>query len=283
MKRLLFWGMATLLALPISAGAQMVDKTESKIWVKLESLKTSGTSYINHYVNYGQQDDNAGLKGPKDDNIYEYEYKSPKRAFLYSLIIPGWGQKYAGSHVAKPLLFLAAEATSWVFYFKYRGDGNDKTDEFEAFANQHWIEGDQSTVESYRGWLYTFYINEDTMTHQLPDSKTQQYYEMIGKYDQFRAGWDDYWDNPTLYDTTLSPHRTVYNNLRGEANNLLDKADKFVIVAMANHLISAFDAALSARRHNRSQSGDAWLSVNAELKKYSATDEIPILRFTHKF
>jgi len=81
----------------------------------------------------------------------------------------------------------------------------------------------------------------------------------------------------------VSPHRAFYNNLRGEANDLLDKADKFVIVAMANHLISAFDAALSARRHNRSQTGDAWLSIRAEMKKYSATDEIPILRFIHKF
>jgi hypothetical protein len=121
---------------------------------------------------------------------------------------------------------------------------------------------------------------EDSLTHQLPDSKTQQYYEMIGKYDQFRGGWDDYWLDTTIYNT---PHREYYNTMRGKANDLLDKAKSFIVFSMVNHIVSAFDAALAAGRHNRSQSGDNWLSLKTEMKYYSATEKIPVVQLSCKF
>lgn len=70
------------------------------------------------------------------------------------------------------------------------------------FADQHWIEND------YRQWLIdslgitsgsdqdSFWNTEkqswDWLSHHLPDKKDQQYYDMIGKYDQFMFGWDDF-------------------------------------------------------------------------------------------
>jgi hypothetical protein len=80
----------------------------------------------------------------------------------------------------------------------------DKQDMAECyrFADQHWIEDD------YRDWLRdsllitsgsdldSFWNKEeqgwDWLSHHPPDKKDQQYYEMIGKYDQFMFGWDDY-------------------------------------------------------------------------------------------
>jgi hypothetical protein len=32
----------------------------------------------------------------------------------------------------------------------------------------------------------------DQFTHNLPETKTQQYYEMVGKYHQFACGWNDF-------------------------------------------------------------------------------------------
>ena len=238
-----------------------------------------------------------------DESIFEYDYKSPKRAFIYSLLIPGWGQKYAESHVIKPLFFLVAEAGSWMGYFKYRNDGNRKTDDYEAFADEHWIEGivlPDNTVdpaESYTGWLldsFGIYDDEDSLesfTHHLPDTRNQQYYEMIGKYDQFRAGWDDYWDNRIKYDSVdsegnfifVSPNRETYETMRKDANDMLDRANKFIIVSLINRIVSAVDAAMSAKRYNKNQSKEMWLTVRAEFKKYSATEEIPILRFSCRF
>ncbi|MGB8658566.1 MAG: hypothetical protein WCE90_12415 [Candidatus Zixiibacteriota bacterium] len=75
------------------------------------------------------------------------------------------------------------------------------------FADQHWSE------DLYDQWLHNFDgrdgqpIQSDTeaywdktkqdyvyFSHHLPNSKTQQYYEMIGEYEQFSWGWDDYTD-----------------------------------------------------------------------------------------
>lgn len=267
------------------------DLKNSPLELEIESLKNSGKDYVGSYTLGSQQDDEFDIDLDDDESIYEYDYKSPKKAFVYSLLIPGWGQKYCESHAIKSLAFLAIEAGMWMGYFKYHNDGNKKSDEFEAFADEHWIEGPNTSAESYRNWLLGGDHDEDTMTHQIPELRDQQYYEMIGKYDQFRAGWDDYWDNPAWYDTQdangvfihVSPNRETYEFIRKDANDLLDRANKFVIISMVNHLISAFDAALAAKRYNRGKSSEFWLSIKAEMKKYSATEEIPIIRFAYKF
>lgn len=260
----------------------------SKLELGIEAAKYSDRDYLK-LAALGDQNRDA-LKSDEDKSIYNYDYKSPKKAFLYSLLVPGWGQKYAGSHIAKPIFFLATEVTSWAFYLKYHNDGNKKTDEFRAFADLYWIEGENAPDgHSYRDWLIdTIDVPYDTgqgFIEKLPNGKNQQYYEMIGKYDQFRAGWDDYWtaDSIQYNKGVSSPHRERYNVIRKNANDALTKANKFMIVALVNHVLSAFDAAISAHRHNQNKSGDNWLTVRAELKRYSATEEVPILKLAYKF
>jgi hypothetical protein len=109
---------------------------------------------------------------------------------------------------------------------------------------------------------------------------------MIGKYDQFRAGWEDYWLDPYKYDSVnfyTSPQRETYLGMRKDANDFYNNANRFLIFSVLNHLVSAFDAALAARRYNRGQTSDAWLSVKTEMKKYSATENLPIIKLTYRF
>lgn len=288
MKKVILLIISLLSSICLSVSA--MNLSPSRLELKVQSLRVSSDQYIASYLKSDKPEDEFGNDTTKDKTIYEYDYRSPKKAFLYSLIIPGWGQKYAGSNIIKPIFFIGIEAASWGFYFKYHGDGNKKTTEFQDYANQHWTEGsiDGSEAQTYRGWL----ASQDTTNHQpsdsvftehLPNNKNQQYYEMIGKYDQFRGGWDDFWSDTLKYNSVPSPHRNYYNGLRGKANDLLNKANSFLIVSLANHLLSAFDALLAAQRHNRNQSGDSWITINAEMKKYSATEETPILRFSVKF
>jgi uncharacterized protein DUF5683 len=273
-----------------------IELPESQLELELQSIKTSGTDFIRSYSSDQEDWDEFDIDAEDDGSIFEYEYKSPKKAFLYSLLIPGWGQKYAGSSFWKPLLFFGAEVGSWVGYFSYHNEGEKLTDDYQAFAGEHWSEGDRNPAShvpdstTYWDWVRD---QEIIPREHLPESKTQQYYEMIGKYNEFAGGWDDFWTiqqnidagfDPSHDDIVLlTPHRQIYNNLRGRANDKLDMANKFIIVAMANHLISAFDAALAANRFNKGKTEESWLSVNAELMKYSATDEIPILKFTYHF
>lgn len=94
-------------------------------------------------------------------------------------------------------------------------------------AEEHW------SRDEYKQWLFDsvwvqqipYDIVSDTFpywdrvrmewvyfSHHLPDKKTQEYYEMIGKYDQFRWGWDDYEDA-----TKSSQHRQSYLECLAEA------------------------------------------------------------------
>jgi hypothetical protein len=90
--------------------------------------------------------------------------------------------------------------------------GADKSECYD-FADSHW------SRDEYTQWLIdSLAITSDTtryfdpvrqewtyLPYHLPDTKTEQYYEMIGEYDQFRWGWEDYADA-----TKTSEYRITY-------------------------------------------------------------------------
>lgn len=224
---------------------------------------------------------------------------SPGKAFAMSLLVPGLGQYYAGNKV-KAAGFFALDVTSWVLYFKKRSDGNKLTDEFEAFQQTHW------SKSSYEDYLFGAYgyrdddsIHATEVSHHLPDSPTQQYFEMTGKYDQFSWGWDDATVNDSSLedfgdlvrpaigaDIPISPNRNKYEGMRLDANKKFDAADKWVIVSLANHVISAFEAMISARHKNKNTAGVGGfgrVTVRAELRSYTTTDDTPYLKCAYSF
>jgi len=220
--------------------------------------------------------------------------KSPFLAFALSAVIPGAGQLYNGSNIFKTIGFLAFDGALWGGHVMWHQDGMDLTREFEAYANEHWTEGDTTNnnadldPQTYRGYLLAEYgdVNDTTVgefTHSLPSTRTQQYYEMIGKYDQFAGGWDDYWLPPDS-GNVLTSNRLHYEDMRKNANDKLTQADRMIYISIINHLISAVDAALSANRHNKKYGGiESDWSIKTEMHYYSATEQIPIVRFTRKF
>jgi hypothetical protein len=285
MKNTLFFALFAVTFVCMHAVA--ADLSFNRFDFEIEAVKGGAVEYARQ-ADFNSEEDEFDIDSGTEEAIYHYEYKSPKKAFLFSLLLPGSGQLYSKSSIWKPIAFLGIEAGAWAGYLKFKADGNDLTDDYQAYANQYWIEGDTvggtPDPQTYRGWLLENYETVDDtgltdLTHALPSSKTQQYYEMIGKYDQFRAGWVDYWDDTERWNT---PRRLEYMTMRGDANDKLHLSDNMLIVVMVNHLLSAVDAAMAAHRFNDSRTDEAW-SLNAELRNYSATDEIPIIRFTHKF
>jgi hypothetical protein len=220
-----------------------------------------------------------------EEDIYELQHHSSGRAFLYSLMLPGAGQLYTNSKL-KAAFFLGIEVFSWYQYYTSYTDGQDLEDEYEAFAKSYW------DVSRYQAWLVevkgvisddSAYTGSDgfdsTFTHHLPQNMTQQYYEMIGKYDQFLFGWKD-----TDYATgdNVSDARQSYLDMRAESNSKFDTARNYAIVSIANRIISGFEAAFAARRLNKKTDRLSQIRLKAKLADYYG-ERIPKLEFTYKF
>lgn len=214
------------------------------------------------------------------------EKKSVFLAAVLSFVIPGAGEFYANSYW-KAGLFFALEVASIATGIIYDKKGDDQTIFFQNYADEKW------SVAKYAKWTYNnklsdaqklnyqnlFYdaqqtqVNWDVLnnmerevegySHTLARYGDQQYYEMIGKYSQFNPGWDDFDISNTTYKypEPVTPNFSYYSGLRGKANDYYGVAQTAIIVIVANHIISALDAAWSTNSYNKN------IQISADIDK----------------
>jgi len=224
-------------------------------------------------------------------NIQQENRENPnkKSTFLgglFSGIIPGAGQFYAKSYI-KSAAFLAAEVGLWITYAIFQKKGNDQTDYFQNYANQNW------DMRKYAQWLkdqgfpkandinvnasddiLRAQINaceEVNFSHTLPPWGEQQYYEVIGKYQNFLAGWST--ANPSLinknnYLDYKLPQVDQYMSDRQKANTYYDRGTLMLTVVIVNHLLSAADGVWSVMRYNSRLDIKTNVSVQSRYSHY---------------
>ncbi|PID30881.1 MAG: hypothetical protein CR982_00760 [Candidatus Cloacimonadota bacterium] len=235
-------------------------------------------------------------------SILRNEYrdgKSPLIASGLSILVPGAGEIYGEDYI-RAGIFLGLEATFLGVWYTYENDGDDKTDKFHDYADIHFSEEKYFTginlfleqgvdaglaTTPFDSWTDVrdhwesgdhdslFVSNQlkdnlsmDEFGHKLPDTKTQQYYEMIGKYHQFSLGWDDFNgmgktdDDKWVFINNLNytnfsnneagnylfdskGKRDNYESMRNEANEAYEFGQNFLMLTIVNHVVSAFDAA----------------------------------------
>lgn len=86
----------------------------------------------------------------------EASHRSPLLAGALSLAVPGAGEFYSESYI-KSGIFFAAEVASWIVYFSYTKKGDNQTDFFQNYADDHW------SVVRYAEWIleYRSQLNPD--------------------------------------------------------------------------------------------------------------------------
>lgn len=218
---------------------------------------------------------------------FDSNEKSPILASVLSAAVPGAGQFYSESYI-KSALFLLIEGALWYTNFYYNKKGDDQTIYFQNYADANW------SVVKYAQWLNEYgqqlgatepifiNINPNTelkpwqrvnwdelnsaeskikeFSHKLYPYGEQQYYEMIGKYQQFGPGWAEYNAGKDYYNNPPEQMKK-YSAERGLANDYYNYADKAFIVIIINHLASAIDAYLTANGYNSD------LKTNATLER----------------
>ncbi len=193
--------------------------------------------------------------------------KKPGLGLVMSAAVPGTGEMYAGSWV-KGVVMIGAEVALWIGYKHYRSEGDRLDKEFRQYADENWIEADywmwmasnpaNRTGYDFSGVTrdnYQDYLNienglrdyeKETYSHSLHHVKDQQYYEMIGKYHQFREGWKDSGETTDI----VTPLRGRYEDMEYNTDSMYKKAGVCGMVILANHVISALDAVYSVHRAN---------------------------------
>lgn len=220
------------------------------------------------------------------------DLKSPYLAGLLSFTIPGAGQIYNNSSLWRTALYLTLEVVSWFAFYNYQKKGDQATSDFENFADRHWdIERYINWIsDNYKNWsneeveksivqncLDSIFISKDPniksyervnfeqlhrleraikpFSHTLYNHGEQQYYEMIGKYSQYRAGWDDHnasLDTNKIYDPSFtSTNNTDYTYQRANANKILGYTNLAIAAVILNHLGSGIDAIVTANSNNK--------------------------------
>lgn len=241
------------------------------------------------------------IKAVKYNPQYQ-DSKSPWLGALFSLILPGAGEFYAESYL-KAGIFAAVEAAVITAAIVYDQKGNDATTAFEKFADNvtgttgwsavryaEWLNSTYqanipiSSDETKPAWqrvnfddIHAVEIQHSELSHQIAYYGEQQYYEMIGKYHQFRAGWADY--TPDL-GFNVSPLFHQYTGMRATANDYYNTASKAVIGIYINHFLSAMDAYWSTTVYNKELAA----RVTVENRQYADHIElVPTLTLKFSF
>lgn len=167
--------------------------------------------------------------------------KSPGKAFLYSLAMPGMGHLYAG--YKRGWVNVGVEGLTWITYFYYHDRGHTKEDEFEAYADDHWDYGVWISQCGCQG------SPEDSLILGFRDNNRQQYYEDIGKIPTYFQGWDDY--NGANND---SSNRRFYRGIRNDSNNFFKNANYALAAAFVNRIVSAVDVLRLVKKRGKALS-----------------------------
>ncbi len=174
-----------------------------------------------------------------------------------SLVLPGLGEAYLGHKRGYALM--AIDVASWIGVAHYASEGNRKRDEYYAYADAHWAES--RLDEAYGADISTpgnFYFGVSEYT-ELPlwvsvEADRREYYENLGKWDQFVFGWDDFLDprnlddlapftSQDLQDPRVSTNRETYRAMREDSNRQFTNRDRLLYFNMATRLFSLFEVA----------------------------------------
>lgn len=256
---------------------------------------------------------NVAIMQDEEHRSMSGDRKSPWLAAGLSLAVPGAGEFYAENYW-KAALFLAVDIAAWTLAYSFDKKGDDQTEFFENFADQHWsvrryaeYARDNLVPASERGnyadliipgtdgrppWQQVNWNTLNRMeravsltgegkyySHTLAPYSDQQYYEMIGKYKQFNQGWDD---SPLSYNypDPVTPNFNYYSAERGKANDHYTKATTFVTVAIVNHVLSAVDAAWTTGSYNNRLHASMQMKT---IPTQSGFASVPVARLEYSF
>jgi hypothetical protein len=163
------------------------------------------------------------------------ERKSPALAAVYSLLLPGMGEWYAGGFSSSGKWFLMAEGALWITYGAFTAQGASQREDARTYAvSRAGISPDGKDDQFYVD-IGNFLTTEEYNDKQLRDRQPELLYSRAAG-----EGWT--WDSDAA--------RSAYKEERLSGERSYNNR-KFVVAAIiVNHIASAINAARAAVAHN---------------------------------
>jgi len=277
---------ALILAAPVAHAEWVVSEAVSPFAQPCLSGRTIAMNQIGGSKTKPKDGPNEAILDDGPDVI------NPKKAMLYSLILPGLGQQAAGRQ-SRANVFYAVEAGIWTSYAVFRIQGDQQQDryieyaEFTAGANGDGKDDDYwRTLAQYERsdpgpGSANEYIRRQARALYPGDRAAQEAYFADNGYFENET-WD--WQN--------ADNLARYQGLRSNSLDSYDKAEFSIFAAIANRVVSVIDAARVAGKANRAAAearkdtgggiGDAIKHLGFKMKK-DGDDRIPMVTWKMKF
>jgi hypothetical protein len=161
--------------------------------------------------------------------------KSVGLAALYSLLLPGMGELYAGSF-SSGRYFLAAEGALWLTYAVFQVHADALRDDARSFAVAHAGISLQGKNDQYFVDIGNFLNIDEYNQKKLRDRDVEKVYDPALGY-----AWQ--WDSDVS--------RGAFRDQRVASDNAYNNRKFVVAVVLINHVASAINAARSAVSYNK--------------------------------
>jgi hypothetical protein len=184
---------------------------------------------------FGLNSPNPSVPSMLPQEVEEPAKKSVGLAALYSLLLPGMGEVYAGTFSSSGKYFLLAEGALWITYAAFEIYANSVQTDARTFAVAHAGvilagKNDQFFVD-----IGNFPTVDEYNQKKLRDRQPEKVYDPTAGY-----GWA--WDSDAS--------RTTFEDQRIASDQMYNN-EKFVVAAiLVNHIASAINAGMSAVQHN---------------------------------
>ena len=264
--------LVALVLLPV-AGARAEMETGRAAWLlgrgQLEDMALTGMRFEQGEIGGGAGDGSIEVPGLEDGSGMKGAWP-----VLMSLVLPGAGEVAMG--YKRGYFMAAADIFAWTRVAKYHSDGADLRDEYIAYADAHYSDDDlilayTSGDGGYRdgegeqyfpgvGTINNIDELDNLPLYVTPEEDFREYYENLGKWDQFIFGWDDYVRpddaasvgvtytatgerDPDLLQPWVSRNRETYRLMRAESNDAYKNRDRWLYMNIGLRLVSVLQVA----------------------------------------
>ncbi len=165
------------------------------------------------------------------------EEKSVSKALLFSLVVPGLGEKYVGKNKVSKYLVIG-EVALWGLYIFHNEYGKWLKDDYKLFSREHANVNIEGKDKRYFVNIGNFFDIYGYNKKKRLDREDEFVYDDINDY---------YW----RWDS--DENKEKFKNTRIKSDEYNNRLNYFVTGIFLNHIVSGINAAISAKRFNKSK------------------------------